>query len=106
MHSFGDVVGDQRRNSDAEIDIVTFVQFPCSAFCEQVTHGRSGFCHGRALHSAKLDALLVVCALDNSIDINTRRVDLIGIELADLHQLLDFGDANFTASRDHGIKIP
>jgi hypothetical protein len=33
-------------------------------------------------------------------------VDLIGIELADFYKLLDFGDANLAASRDHGIKIP
>ena len=31
---------------------------------------------------------------------------MIGIQLADLDQLFDFGDANFSAGRDHRIKIP
>ena len=46
------------------------------------------------------------CSLNDAIDVNARRVNLIGIELADLDELFDFGDANFAAGRDHRIEVP
>ena len=106
VHPFGNVIGDQRRNADAEIDVVAFAQFLRGAFREQIAHGRSGFRDRRALHGAELDPLLVFLALDDPVDINARRVDLIGIEFADFDQFLDLRDADLAAGRDHRVEIP
>src|SRR6185437_9232466 len=37
---------------------------------------------------------------------NAGSVDLIGIEVTDLNQFLDLGDADFATGGDHRIKIP
>src|SRR5205085_3301349 len=56
-------------------------------------------------HGAKLDSLLVLRALNNAIDVNPGRVNLVWIELAYLDQLLDFSDADIPAGRDHRIEV-
>ena len=95
VHPFGNVIGDQRRDADAEIDVVAFAQLLGGAFRQQIADGGSCLRDGGALHGAELDPLFVVFALDDAIDVDARRVDLVGIELADLDELLDFRDANF-----------
>ena len=43
---------------------------------------------------AALDALLVARALEDAVHEDARRVDVVGIELADLDELLDLGDGD------------
>ena len=107
VHAFGNVIGHQRRDADAEIDVVTVAQFLRGALRHQIAHGRIFFFRGRAaLHGAELDPLFVAFSLDDAVDEDARRVDLVGIELADLDELLDFGDADFAAARDHRVEVP
>ena len=58
------------------------------------------------MHGAELDALFVARALDDAVDEDARRVDLVGIQLADLDELLDFGHADLAASGDHRVEVP
>ena len=46
----------------------------------------------RFAHRALLDRLLVARALEDPLHVDRRQVDLIGIELADLDELLDLDD--------------
>ena len=45
-------------------------------------------------------------ALDDAVDVDTRGVDLVRIEFADLDQLFDFGHADFATAGDHWIEVP
>src|SRR5207248_6114967 len=106
VHSFGNVIGHQRRDADAEIDVVTVAQFLRSALRQQLTD-RILFFRSRApLHSAKLDAFFVAGALDDTVDEDARRVDPVWIKLADLDELLDFGNADLAATGDHRVEVP
>ena len=58
------------------------------------------------MHGPELDPLFVARALDDAVDEDTRRVDLVGIELADLDELLDLGHADLAASGDHRVEVP
>ena len=42
----------------------------------------------------------------DAINENTRRVDLVGVKLADLDELLDLSHANFAARGDHRVEVP
>ena len=76
VHAFGNVVGHQRRDADAEIDVVAVAQLLRRAFRHQLAD-RIFFLGGRAaLHGAELDPLLVFFSLDDAIDEDARRVDL------------------------------
>src|ERR1700680_3075017 len=52
-----------------------------------------------------LDSLLVQLALKDAIHIDTRRVDQIGFQLANLDQMLDFGNCYFGSSCHHRIEV-
>src|SRR5258707_1812596 len=56
-------------------------------------------------HSALFDALYVIGALEDGIDVDTGRVDLIGRELARFDELLDFGDDVVGGGGHHGIEV-
>jgi hypothetical protein len=58
------------------------------------------------LHGAELNPFLVVFALNDPIDVDTGRVNLIRIELAHFNQLLDFSDTDVATGGDHRIEIP
>ena len=52
-----------------------------------------------------LDALLEVGADDHAVDVDSRRVHEIGVELADLDQLLDLGDGDAPGGGHHRPKV-
>src|SRR5260370_42628871 len=54
---------------------------------------------------AALDALFVLGALENGVDKNAGRMNLIWVELAEFDELFDFGDNVVGGSRHHWIKI-
>ena len=58
------------------------------------------------MHGAELDPFFVFFSLNNSINENAGRVDLVGVELPHIDKLLDLGDADLATSRDHRIKVP
>src|SRR5258708_26437038 len=57
------------------------------------------------LYRALFDALYVIGALEDGIDVDTGRVDLIGRELARFDELLDFGDDVVGGGGHHGIEV-
>ena len=56
-------------------------------------------------HRALLDALLVVLALVDTLHENAGRVNLVGVELADGHQLFHFGHRDFAGRGHHGVEV-
>src|SRR5260221_3708009 len=100
-----DVIRDQGRYADAEVDVVAVVELLRRALRHQLADRRVLLAR-RARESPELDALLVARALDDAVDVDPRGVNLIGIELADLHQLLHFGNRDFAAGGDHRIEVP
>src|SRR6267378_3687208 len=56
-------------------------------------------------HGAALDFLFVVGALEDGVDENSGGVDLVGRELAQLDELLDFGDYVVGGGGHHGIEV-
>src|SRR5260370_8113714 len=54
---------------------------------------------------AALDALFVFWALENSVDEDARRMNLIGVELAEFDELFDFGDDVIGGSGHHRIEV-
>src|SRR5271157_5459721 len=56
-------------------------------------------------HRSPLDALLVIRPLEDAVHVNAGRVHLVGIDLARLHQMLNFGNRYSPGSRHHGIEI-
>src|SRR5258708_31617362 len=57
-------------------------------------------------NGALLDLLVVGRAAEDAIDENARRVDVVGVELADLDQLLDLSDAYLRSRRHHRVEVP
>ena len=106
VHAFGNVIGHQRRDADAEVDVVTVAQFLRCALGHQLADWVLFFRSRAALHGAKLDAFLVLAALDDAVDEDARRVDLVRIQLADFDELLDLGDADRATSGDHRVEVP
>src|SRR5260370_28804469 len=106
VHAFGNVIGHKRRDADAEVDVVTVAQLLRCTLRHQLTDGVFLLCGCAALHRTKLDAFLVARALDDAIDEDARRVDLVGIKLADLDELLYLGNADFAATGDHLVEVP
>ena len=106
VHAFGDVVRHQRRDADAEIDVVTVAQLLRSALRHQLADRIFFFCGRAALYGAELNPFFVLFSLDDAVDENARRVDLVGIKLANLDELLHLSDADFAAAGDHRIKVP
>src|SRR5690606_26375340 len=56
-------------------------------------------------HGALLDALFVARALDDPLHEDARRMDVIGIELAGLDELLHFRNRDLARGRHHRIEI-
>src|SRR5580704_6124200 len=54
---------------------------------------------------AFFDTFGVVCALENCVDEDAGRVDLVGREFARLDELLHFGDDVIGSSGHHGIEV-
>ena len=105
VHAFGNVIGDEGRDADAEVDVITVAQLFRSALCHQIADRVLFFCSGAALDGAELDAFLVGRALDDTVDEDAGRVNLVGIKLADLDELLDLGHANLAATCDHRVEV-
>src|SRR5271157_4060185 len=57
-------------------------------------------------HRSPLDALHVIRPLEDAVHVNAGRVHLVGIDLARLHQMLDFGNRYSSRGRHHGIEVP
>src|SRR5436190_5634394 len=53
---------------------------------------------------APLDPLLAR-GDDDPVDVEGRRVDMVGIELAGRHQLLHFGDRDAAGGRGHRVEV-
>src|SRR3954447_141585 len=60
---------------------------------------------GAGPHGALLDRLLVARALEDALDVDRRQVDLIGVELADLDQLLDLGHRDLAGLRAQRVEV-
>src|SRR5450759_2111543 len=56
-------------------------------------------------HGALLDVFDRVRHVDDAFDVNARRDDVVGIEIARLHQVLDLGDRHLAGGRHHRIEI-
>src|SRR5579862_398125 len=56
-------------------------------------------------HGALLDVLHRIRHMDQALDENARRDDVVGIDLARLDQILDFGHRHLARGRHHRIKI-
>src|ERR1700687_5936425 len=56
-------------------------------------------------HSAFLDAFFVICALEDGVDKNSGCVDPVRRKLAEIDQLLNFGDNVIGGGSHHGIKV-
>ncbi len=67
--------------------------------------GLSFLADGAAAGGAEFDALLVAGAFDDAVDVDTRGVDQVGIELADLDEFLDLGDGHRAAGGDHRVEV-
>ena len=108
MHAVGDVVGDQRRNADAEVDIEAVAQFLRGACGHLVA------CPGHLSSPAQfsffdgalLDALFVSRGLRRSA---ARRCPACGCDrdrgCRRRHQLLDLGHRHLAGRRHHRIEI-
>src|SRR6185436_11498754 len=96
VDAVGDVVRDQRRNADAEVDVIAVAQLFRRARCHLFTgpgHGKSPARSSRGARTgvAELDPLLAGADLDDAFDENAWCVDVVGIEFAGRNQLLDLG---------------
>ena len=103
-HAVRNIVRDQGRDAYPQVHVIAVFQFLCGTLGHHQTLGRVFLCAG-AGDGAELDALLVVHALDDAVNVNAGGVNVIGFELAHFDQLFHFGDANLAAGRDHGIEI-
>src|SRR5580693_7455607 len=56
-------------------------------------------------HGLALDPPLIVVTLEDAMDINARYMDLIGVQLAGLHQMFDLGDGDIACLRHGSRKI-
>ena len=103
--SFGNVIRDQRRNADAEIDVIAVAQFARGAPGHQFADRRIFFRSCAAGHRAEFDPLFVLCPLSNAIHENSGRMDLIRVKLTNFDKLLDLSDADLSAGRNHRVEI-
>src|SRR5215468_10664102 len=54
---------------------------------------------------ALLDRLVVAGALEDPLDVDRRQVDAIGVELADLDELLDLDDRDLAGLRAQRVEV-
>src|SRR5689334_3584291 len=60
----------------------------------------------RALaHRALLDALLVIWAVHDALHENSRRVDVVRVDLTGFDEMLDFSDRNLSGGRHHRVEV-
>ena len=59
----------------------------------------------RAPRGPLLDQFDVIGHVDDALHIDARGVDIVGVDLARLHQVLDLGDRDLAGGRHHGVKI-
>src|SRR3954469_22577737 len=59
----------------------------------------------RLANGALLDLLVVWRAAEQPLYVDGWRVDVVGVELADLDQFLDLGDADLGGARHHRIEV-
>src|SRR6266436_6667022 len=71
-----------------------------SRLCSSVRGIGLGFAHGAAL-----DFFVVVGTLEDGVDKDAGGVDLVGRELAEFDELLDFGDYVIGGGGHHGIEV-
>src|SRR6266436_1327958 len=71
-----------------------------SRLCSSVRGIGLGFAHGAAL-----DFFVVVGTLEDGVDKDAGGVDLVGRELAEFDELLDFGDYVVGGGGHHGIEV-
>src|SRR2546430_383773 len=88
----------------SEVDVEAVAQFLRRALRHQFANRRVLLADGPG-NGAELDALLVALALDDAIDVDSRRMDPVGIELAHLDQLLHFRHGEIAAGGDHGVEV-
>src|SRR6266704_526801 len=77
-----------------------------SRFCSSVSGMK--FSTVSQLHfpnRAALDAFFVLGALENGVNKDARRMNLVRIELAEFNEFLDFGDDVVGGRRHHGIEV-
>jgi hypothetical protein len=109
-HARGDVVRDERRNADAEIDVEAVLELLRGAGRHLVagpSHGRFRCPLGRVALAGRalLDALLGARDVDDALDVDSGGDDVVGIDLARLDQMLDLGDGEPGRGRHHRIEI-
>src|SRR4029077_3645554 len=93
FNAFGNVVRDERRHADAEIDVEAVAQFLRDAACNAFAFLVVGEWHSLGFaYRAALDFFFVVGALEDGVYEDAGGVDLVGRELAELDQLFDFSD--------------
>src|SRR6185312_10840072 len=66
----------------------------------------SGSYAGTRADVAELDTLLGGADLDNALDEDAGRMDVVGIELAGGNEMLDLGDGDFRGGGHHRIEVP
>src|SRR5690606_36172227 len=106
VHVVGYVVGHERRDPDAQIDVVAVTQLGCSPSGHPLADRRfAARGRGRVARRPELDPLLVAAALDDAVDVDAGYMYGIGIDLADPDELFDFGDADRRAGGDRRIEV-
>src|SRR6266852_2529014 len=105
FNAFGNIIGDERGHADAEIDVEAIAQFLRDAAGNAfaflfVSEHWSAFAHRSAL-----DFFLVVGALEDGVDEDAGGVDLVGRQLAEFDELLDFSDYVIGGRGHHGIEV-
>src|SRR5690606_10613210 len=105
VHAFRDVVGDERRDADAEVHRVAVAQLGGRAARHPLAYGRFALCVTGAADGPELDPLLVLLALYNPIDVNPWQVHVVRIDGADGHQLFDLGHADVGAGGDLRVEV-
>ena len=99
------MVRNKGGNADTEIHVIAIAQFFGRSLGHQIANRRIFFRRGAARNGSKLDAFFVFRTLNDTVDKNAGRVNLIGIEFTDFEQLFDFGHGYFSAGRNHRIEI-
>src|SRR5512142_57351 len=71
-----------------------------------LTPGAVAICSPLCLaHGVLFDATLVLRSLEDALHVDAGKVHLVGIDLADFDQVLDFGNRNLAGGADHWIEI-
>ena len=110
-HPRRDVVRNQRRDADAQIDVEAVAQFLGGALghllAVQAIRLPPGSCrrHGALAHRALLDVFHRLGHVHQALDVHAWRYDVVGIDIAGLHEVLDFGHGHLAGSGHHRIEV-